>query len=89
MALKMLINFPRMKQETYQAYQASFKKGQMGPFQLSDHVLQKANDALRHIEITKVQIWRLCVTCPSASFAFQFGGLIPRDRSAAKGPLSP
>ena len=29
----------------------------------------------------------LCLTCPSASFALQFGDFLPRDRSAAKGPL--
>ena len=27
------------------------------------------------------------LTCPSASFAHQFGGFVPRDRSAAQGPF--
>ena len=30
----------------------------------------------------------LCLTCPSASFALQYGGFVPCDCSAAKGPFS-
>ena len=29
----------------------------------------------------------LCLSCPSATFALQYGGFVPRDRLAAKGLL--
>ena len=35
----------------------------------------------------KIQIWWLCLTCPRASLALQFDDFVPRNRSAAKGPL--
>ena len=31
--------------------------------------------------------WWLSLTCSSASFALQYGDFVPRDYSAAKGPL--
>ena len=31
----------------------------------------------------------LWLTCPSASYALQFGNFVPVDRSAAKGPFQP
>ena len=44
----------------------------------------RGNDALGHV---KIQIWWLCVTCLS-HLLFQFGDFfVPRDRSAANGPL--
>ena len=36
----------------------------------------------------EIQIWWLSF-CPSASFALQYGDFVPRDCSAAKGPLQP
>ena len=36
----------------------------------------------------KIQIWCLCLTYPSASFALQFDDFVPPNCSAAKGPLS-
>ena len=50
----------------------------MGLLQLSNHVVQN-----RHT----VQIWWLSLTCPSASFALQYGDFVPRDCSAVKGPF--
>ena len=35
----------------------------------------------------KIQIWWLSLTCSSASFALHYGDFVPRDCSAAKGPL--
>ena len=34
-----------------------------------------------------IQIWWLCLSCPSVSFALQFGYFVPRDCSAAKLPF--
>ena len=65
----------------------------MGHLQLSDHEVQnrQTGEQKTHWEqrcwTKKTQIWWLCLTCPSASFAFQFGEFVPRDRSAAKGPM--
>ena len=30
----------------------------------------------------------VCLSCPSATFALQYGGFVPRDRLAVKGPES-
>ena len=35
----------------------------------------------------EIQIWWLCVTCLSVSFALSVWRFVPRDRSAANGPL--
>ena len=35
-----------------------------------------------------LNIWWLSLTCPSASFALQYGDFVPRDCSAPKGPLT-
>ena len=65
----------------------------MSQLQLSDHVVQKspywrANDAPGHVEERKFKFGGfLSLTCPSASFALQYGDFVPRDSSAAKGPL--
>ena len=40
------------------------------------------NDALGHVEQRKFNL-----TCPSVSFALQYGDFVPRDCSPAKGPL--
>ena len=37
-------------------------------------------------KVTKFEFF-FCFTCPSASFALQFGDFVPRDCSVAKGPL--
>ena len=58
----------------------------MGPLQLGSHMVQnrQTGEQMTH---WKIQIWCLCLTCPSASFGHQFGDFVPRDCSAAKGPL--
>ena len=41
----------------------------------------------RSYKIKNIQIWWFSLTCPSASFALQYGDFVPRDCPAAKGPL--
>ena len=48
----------------------------------------RANDALEHVKHSKkIQIWWLCLTYSSASFALQFGNFALRDHSDAMGPV--
>lgn len=49
---------------------------------LSDHLVQ-------HRQTGEQMTHYLCLTCPSASYALQFGNFVPVDRSAAKGPFQP
>ena len=48
-------------------------------------IKQKENKQTRKTK--KIQNWWLCLTCPRVSLALQFDDFVPRDRSAAKGPL--
>ena len=60
----------------------------MGPLQLSDQVLQngKNGEQMTHWDMLNksTHLNSLCSTWPSA---LQFGDFVPRDCSAAKGPL--
>ena len=64
----------------------------MGLLKLSDHLVQNrqtAEQMMHWNKLTKkIQIWWLCLTCPRASLALQFGDFVPRDCSAANGPLA-
>ena len=61
----------------------------IGPLQLAIHVLQNrhAGEQTSHWDKTYM-IWNgnfLCLSCPSATFALQRGGFVPREWLAAKG----
>ena len=67
----------------------------MGPLQLAFHVIQNrrtgeqkevvGQDKRRKLPF-KI-MYAFCLSCPSATFAFQLGGFVPRDHEwlAAKG----
>ena len=65
----------------------------MGHLKLSDHVVQNRHtgEHMMHRDMLKKRKFKfggfLSLTCPSASFALQYGDFVPRDCSAAKGPL--
>ena len=64
----------------------------IGPLQLTIHVVQNrhAGEQKSHWDKTNktYMIWNgnfLCLSCPSATFALQHGGFVPREWLAAKG----
>ena len=65
----------------------------MGPIlHLSDHVMQnhQTGEQMTHWNIIKEATkfeYFLCLTCPSASFALQFGDFVRCDCPDARGPL--
>ena len=63
---------------------------QMDSLQLGDHVVQnrQTGEQMTHWDKKPPNLNFLCFTCPSVSFALQFGDFVPRDRSAAKGPFN-
>ena len=63
----------------------------MGPLQLSGSrgSTRQTGEQMMHWDMLNKENSNLValLTCPSASFAHQFGGFVPRDRSAVKGPF--
>ena len=63
----------------------------MGLLQLSNHVVQNGHtgEQMTHWDMLNKENSNFVasLTCPSASFALQYGNFVPRDCSAAKGPL--
>ena len=61
----------------------------MGLLQLSNHTVQnrQTGEQMPHWDMLNKENSNLvdCLTCPSTSFALQFGDFVPRDCSAAKG----
>ena len=64
----------------------------MGPFQLSDHVVQhrQTGQQMTHWAMSNTENSNLVAlfNMSQCVFALQFGDFVPRDRSAAKGPLA-
>ena len=62
-----------------------------GPLQLAIHVVQyKSRTALGRDKQRKLPfkiMYVFCLSCPSATFALQRGGFVPREWLAAKGLL--
>ena len=59
----------------------------MGPVQLTFHVIQKRRTGEQKVILGQDQqrkllfkiMYAFCLSCPSATFALQLGGFVPRD----------